>query len=163
MTNSRLRNKAALVTGATSNIGRAIAAGFAAEGAHVVATGRSPERGAELIEEIKANGGRAEFVPMDLDGTPRACGALAAEAARLLGGGIDILVNNAGVVHEPLPQEVGPHSGDAMMNGTPAGTHGTPDAIAHAAVYLASDEAAFVHGTVIDVDGGRTGVAVIAA
>ena len=50
-----------------------------------------------------------------------------------------------------------------MMNGTPAGTHGTPGAIAHAAVYLASDGAAFVHGTVIDVDGGRTGVAVIAA
>lgn len=50
-----------------------------------------------------------------------------------------------------------------MMTGTPAGAPGTPDAIAHAAVYLASDEAAFVHGTVIDVDGGRTGVAVIAA
>ena len=45
----------------------------------------------------------------------------------------------------------------------PDGASGTPDAIAHAAVYLASDEAAFVHGTVIDVDGGRTGVAVIAA
>jgi NAD(P)-dependent dehydrogenase (short-subunit alcohol dehydrogenase family) len=50
-----------------------------------------------------------------------------------------------------------------MMHGTPAGASGAPDAIAHAAVYLASDEAAFVHGTVIDVDGGRTGVAVIAA
>ena len=49
------------------------------------------------------------------------------------------------------------------MHGTPAGHTRSPDAIAHAAVYLASDEAAFVHGTVIDVDGGRTGVAVIAA
>jgi NAD(P)-dependent dehydrogenase (short-subunit alcohol dehydrogenase family) len=49
-----------------------------------------------------------------------------------------------------------------MMHGTPGGTTGTPDAIAHAAVYLASDGAAFVHGTVIDVDGGRLGVAVIA-
>ena len=49
------------------------------------------------------------------------------------------------------------------MRGTPADRSGTPDAIAHAAVYLASDEAAFVHGSVIDVDGGRTGVAVIAA
>jgi NAD(P)-dependent dehydrogenase (short-subunit alcohol dehydrogenase family) len=49
-----------------------------------------------------------------------------------------------------------------MMRGTPAGGSGTPDAIAQAAVYLASDEAGFVHGTVIDVDGGRTGVAVIA-
>jgi NAD(P)-dependent dehydrogenase (short-subunit alcohol dehydrogenase family) len=49
-----------------------------------------------------------------------------------------------------------------MMRGTPANATGTPDAIAHAAVYLASDEARFVHGTVIDVDGGRVGVAVIA-
>jgi NAD(P)-dependent dehydrogenase (short-subunit alcohol dehydrogenase family) len=37
------------------------------------------------------------------------------------------------------------------------------DVIAYAAVYLASDEATFVHGSVIDVDGGRTGVAVIAS
>jgi NAD(P)-dependent dehydrogenase (short-subunit alcohol dehydrogenase family) len=50
-----------------------------------------------------------------------------------------------------------------MMRGTPAGGSGVTAAIAHAAVYLASEEAAFVHGTVIDVDGGRVGVAVIAA
>jgi NAD(P)-dependent dehydrogenase (short-subunit alcohol dehydrogenase family) len=62
-------------------------------------------------------------------------------------------------VHE---LSAGPLAGDAMMRGTPAGQHGTPDAIAHAAVYLASDEAAFVQGTVIDVDGGRVGVAVLA-
>jgi NAD(P)-dependent dehydrogenase (short-subunit alcohol dehydrogenase family) len=39
---------------------------------------------------------------------------------------------------------------------------GSPDAIASAAVYLASDEASFVHGIVLDVDGGRTTTAVIA-
>lgn len=50
-----------------------------------------------------------------------------------------------------------------MMRGTPAGRNGDADPIANAAVYLASDEAAFVHGTVFDVDGGRIGVAVIAA
>jgi NAD(P)-dependent dehydrogenase (short-subunit alcohol dehydrogenase family) len=50
-----------------------------------------------------------------------------------------------------------------MMNGTPYGAFGMPDAIAHAAVYLASDESRFVNGTVIDVDGGRVSVAVIAA
>jgi NAD(P)-dependent dehydrogenase (short-subunit alcohol dehydrogenase family) len=49
-----------------------------------------------------------------------------------------------------------------MMNGTPAGGMGKPQAIAHAAVYLASEEAAFVHGIVLDVDGGRTTTAVIA-
>jgi NAD(P)-dependent dehydrogenase (short-subunit alcohol dehydrogenase family) len=48
------------------------------------------------------------------------------------------------------------------MNGTPAGRMGRPQEIAHAAVYLASGESAFVHGIVLDVDGGRTTVAVIA-
>lgn len=47
-----------------------------------------------------------------------------------------------------------------MMKGTPAGQVGSPEAITQAAVYLADDEAAFVHGTVLDVDGGRVGVAV---
>jgi NAD(P)-dependent dehydrogenase (short-subunit alcohol dehydrogenase family) len=50
-----------------------------------------------------------------------------------------------------------------MMRGTPSGASGTPEAVAYAAVYLASEEALFVHGAVIDVDGGRTGVAVIAS
>jgi len=49
------------------------------------------------------------------------------------------------------------------LQGAPAGGSGTPDAVAHAAVYLASDETAFVHGAVIDGDGGRLAVAVAAA
>lgn len=54
-----------------------------------------------------------------------------------------------------------PEGSHLAMNGTPAGTSGPPEAIAHAAVYLASDEAAFVHGSVIDVDGGRGSVAFV--
>ena len=73
--------------------------------------------------------------------------------------GVRVNAISPGVVHEPGPE---PTAGDSMMAGTPAGRHGTPDAIAHAAVYLASDEAEFVQGTVIDVDGGRVGVAVLA-
>jgi NAD(P)-dependent dehydrogenase (short-subunit alcohol dehydrogenase family) len=257
---SRLQGKGALVTGATSNIGRAIAIAFAAEGAHVVVSGRNQERGTAVVDEIRAAGGRADFVAAHLDGSPKASNALAAEATRLLGGRIDVLVNNAGifpgattavtdeatfdevyavnvkapffltaaiapamaehgsgaiinlgswvarlgipigslysstkgametltrawsaefgpagvrvnaispgVVRTPDPSEsesAGEHPAEAMMRGTPAGGSGTADAIASAAVYLASDEAAFVHGTVIDVDGGRVGVAVIAA
>jgi NAD(P)-dependent dehydrogenase (short-subunit alcohol dehydrogenase family) len=69
---TRLEHKTALVTGATSNIGRAIATAFAAEGAHVIVSGRSPERGAEVVEQIHAAGGHAEFIAADLDGSAQA-------------------------------------------------------------------------------------------
>ncbi|MFJ6212441.1 SDR family NAD(P)-dependent oxidoreductase [Streptomyces sp. NPDC092296] len=253
----RLQGKTALVTGSTSNIGQAIAEAFAAEGAHVVVSGRSQERGLRVVQGIRAAGGRADFVPADLDGSAQASRELAERARTTLGAPIDILVNNAGiypgattaatdektfdqvyavnvkapffltaavapamvengggsiinlgswiarmgvpvgalysstkgavetltrawaaefgpagvrvnavspgVILPPAPDGSDPHPGEIMMKGTPAGTVGTPDAIAHAAVWLASDESAFVHGTVVDVDGGRLGVAVIAA
>jgi NAD(P)-dependent dehydrogenase (short-subunit alcohol dehydrogenase family) len=250
----RLNNKRALVTGATSNIGRAIAEAFAAEGAYVVVQGRSADRGAAVVDGIRRRGGRASFVTADLDGSAESSRGLAQEASSVLGGGIDILVNNAGiypgdstpdtnektfdhvyavnvkapffltaaiapamveagggaiinlgswisrlgipigalysstkgaietltrawaaefgpqgvrvnaispgVIQTPVPGEV--HPGEVMMKGTPAGGMGTPQAIANAAVYLASEEADFVHGIVLDVDGGRTTTAVIA-
>ncbi len=93
----RLEGKTALVTGSTSNIGRAIAIAFGAEGAHVVVSGRNVERGAEVVDRIRAEGGGAEFVAADLNGSPVASSDLAHEATRLLGGRIDILVNNAGI------------------------------------------------------------------
>jgi enoyl-[acyl-carrier-protein] reductase (NADH) len=83
--------------------------------------------------------------------------AWSAEFASL---GIRVNAISPGVVrdggHDPADRAA------VMMAGTPFGRVGTPVAIANAAVFLASDEAAFVHGTVLDVDGGRTGVAVIA-
>jgi NAD(P)-dependent dehydrogenase (short-subunit alcohol dehydrogenase family) len=79
--------------------------------------------------------------------------------------GVRVNAISPGVIRTPNPDgsDSGRHPAEQMMRGTPAGGSGTPDAVAHAAVYLASDEAAFVHGTVIDVDGGRTSVAVIAS
>ena len=94
---ARLANKTALVTGATSNIGRAIAVAFAAEGAQVAASGRSHERGREVTEEIRAAGGHADFLTAHLDGSARASEDLAHEAVRVLGGRIDVLVNSAGI------------------------------------------------------------------
>ncbi|MFI9649905.1 SDR family NAD(P)-dependent oxidoreductase [Streptomyces sp. NPDC052040] len=254
---ARLQHKNALVTGATSNIGRAIALAFAAEGAYVAVSGRSRERGEAVVAEIHARGGAAVFVPADLDGSAAASRRLAEDARRALGGRLDILVNNAGiypgpttpdtdeetfdrvyavnvkapffltaavapamaaagggavvnlgswitrlgipvgalyssskgaletltrawaaefgpggvrvnavspgVVHEEAANGKGPHPAEAMMRGTPAGVVGSPEAVARAAVYLASDEAEFVHGITLDVDGGRTTTAVIAA
>jgi NAD(P)-dependent dehydrogenase (short-subunit alcohol dehydrogenase family) len=77
--------------------------------------------------------------------------------------GVRVNAVSPGVILPPSPEGAEPHPGEVMMKGTPAGRVGTPDAIAHAVVWLAGDEAAFVHGTVVDVDGGRTGVAVVAA
>src|SRR5260370_24617032 len=104
---ARLENKTALVTGATSNIGRAIAIAFAAEGAHVVASGRSQERGGEVIEEIRAAGGRGDFVYAHLDGSAQAAHDLAAQPVPTLGGPIDALVNNAGNLHGPCTDSTG--------------------------------------------------------
>jgi NAD(P)-dependent dehydrogenase (short-subunit alcohol dehydrogenase family) len=252
----RLKGKTALITGSTSNIGRAAAVRFAAEGAHVIVSGRDDKRGAAVLARIRTAGGVADYVHADLDGTAEASRGLADAATELLGGHIDILVSNAGIfppadtltadpamfdrvyavnVKAPffLTQAVAPamigygsgviinlgswvarlsvpvgalyastkgametltrawaaefgprgirvnavspgvirdqetfadtdHPAAVMMAGSPAGRTGDPDEVAAALVYLASDDAAFVHGTVLDVDGGRTGVAVIA-
>ena len=76
----RLDGKTALVTGSTSNIGRAIAVAFGREGAHVLVSGRSAQRGAEVVEEIRAARGSADFVTADLDGSPASSASLADEA-----------------------------------------------------------------------------------
>jgi NAD(P)-dependent dehydrogenase (short-subunit alcohol dehydrogenase family) len=249
----RLRGRTALVTGSTSNLGRAIATAFAAEGAHVVVSGRDAARGDGVVAVLREQGGKADFLRSDLGGSKAGAESLAAEAARVLGR-VDILVNNAGIyppdstlttdeatfdrivgvnLRAPYfltaalvpgmiaagggvvinlgswisrlgvpsgalysatkgaletltrawsaefgargirvnaispgvikPPELEVFRGEELMHGTPVGKGGHPDAVAAAAVYLASEEAAFVHGTVLDVDGGRTGVYVSAS
>ena len=113
----RLEDKTALVTGATSNIGRAIATAFAAEGAHVIVSGRSHQRGAEVVGQIHAAGGHADFIAADLDGSARASQALAADATRALGGRIDVLVNNAGT----FPSSTTPTVDEGMFDRVYAG------------------------------------------
>ena len=62
-----LSGQRALITGGTSGIGRATAEALAREGAHVLISGRSEARGAEVVAAIEAGGGEAEFVRADLE------------------------------------------------------------------------------------------------
>lgn len=247
--NARLSGRIALVTGSTSNIGRAIATRFAAEGARVVVTGRSTERGQAVVDDIRVAGGVAAFVQLEVDGSIENSRELAARSREIFGP-IDVLVNNAGIyppggtlaidgdtfdrifavnVKAPyfltaalVPAMISAGHGvvinlgswgarlglpggtayaatkgaietltrawaaefgaqgvrvnavspgvtfDALdptaavaaplMATSPIGRLVRPEAVADAAVYLAGDDAADVHGTVLDVDGGRSAV-----
>jgi 3-oxoacyl-[acyl-carrier protein] reductase len=97
MTTSRLTGRTALVTGSTSGIGAATAVALAAEGAHLVVSGRDGIRGKDVVDRIRAAGGRAEFLEAELAGDYGQLRTFAAAATSLLGGRVDILVNNAGV------------------------------------------------------------------
>jgi NAD(P)-dependent dehydrogenase (short-subunit alcohol dehydrogenase family) len=91
ITQNNLEGQRALVTGATSGFGRAIALQLARDGAEVLVHGRDAARGAETVEEITDAGGKASFVAADLGD--------AADVQRLANevGDVDILINNAGI------------------------------------------------------------------
>ncbi|MGC2128805.1 MAG: SDR family oxidoreductase [Candidatus Aquilonibacter sp.] len=236
----------ALVTGATSGIGKATAFALARRGARVIVSGRDVVRGSSVVDAIRAKGGSADFVAADLKDATSARDL--ARRALEVAGKIDILVNNAAIfpfgptaetdeatidavyalnvkvpfvlVGELAPKmaergkgaiinlssmvsefgqpgmalygsskaaidlltkawaaEFGPKGvrvnavspGPTRTEGTapmgdalnqfaalaPAGRTASADEIASAIVYLASDDASFVHGVVLSVDGGR--------
>jgi NAD(P)-dependent dehydrogenase (short-subunit alcohol dehydrogenase family) len=240
----------ALVTGATSGIGRAVANKLAELGIHVLVVGRNKERGEKTIAVIRAAGGQAGFIQSDLRDASSAR-EVARRAVELGNGHVDILINNAGIypfgpTHETSEElfdkvyslnvkvpyflvaelaplmakrgkgaivnlstmvadygmsgmslygsskaainlltkvwaaEYGPSGvrvnavspGPTRTEGTdalgeglerlaaeaPAGRPATPDEIAEAIVFLATDRASFIHGAKLAVDGGRTAV-----
>ncbi|OMB79082.1 SDR family NAD(P)-dependent oxidoreductase [Mycolicibacterium conceptionense] len=102
---TRLQGRTALVTGSTGGLGVAIAKALASQGALVVVSGRNKERGDAVVAEIRAAGGRAEFVAADLRAGGDEVHRLAREATAAAGGQIDILVNNAAVWGMPQPTE----------------------------------------------------------
>lgn len=99
-----LDGKIALVTGASSGLGRHFALLLARAGAEVIVTARRSDKLGELVSEIAATGGRAHAVAMDV--TDAAAVARAFDQAAALAGVPDIVVNNAGqTVTKPLLQQ----------------------------------------------------------
>src|SRR5947208_8335436 len=86
----------ALITGGTSGIGRAAANKLAQLGVHVIVVGRNAERGEKTVAEIRAAGGRADFISSDLRDASSAR-EVARRAVELGDGDVDILINNAGI------------------------------------------------------------------
>jgi NAD(P)-dependent dehydrogenase (short-subunit alcohol dehydrogenase family) len=99
----------ALVTGATSGIGRAIALELARAGADVIVSGRDEIRGAETVAAITADGGVARFIRADL-GDLDSIERLAEQA-----GVVDVLVNNAGLFAFASTAEQDVESFDRMI------------------------------------------------
>lgn len=95
MSGRRLERKTAVVTGAASGIGKAVALRFAEEGANVVVCDIAEEAGQEAVREITDSGGQGMFVRADLRRKAEAQALMEAAYGRF--GSLHILVNNAGV------------------------------------------------------------------
>jgi 3-oxoacyl-[acyl-carrier protein] reductase len=109
-----LKDKVAIITGASRGIGRAMAAKMAACGAKVVVSARSAEALESLVSEIAAGGGEAVSVPTDI--------ASADDVERLFDtaiekfGRVDILVNNAGITRDNLLVRMKDADWDAVLD-----------------------------------------------
>lgn len=112
-------SRTVLITGAGIGIGRAAAKAFAALGDHVVVTDVLKAEGAAVAAEIRAAGGSAEFMVLDVTSTEAADALVADVEARR--GGIDVIVANAGIAHrvplDRLTDEKWDHTFDVDLKG----------------------------------------------
>ena len=112
---NRLNNRIAVVTGAASGIGKAIAIAFAREGADIVVADRVTEdRAVETLAGIKVHRRKSLFVQTDV--SDEASVQAMAKAALATFGRVDILVNNAGIFTESLIENLSIEDWDRVMN-----------------------------------------------
>jgi NAD(P)-dependent dehydrogenase (short-subunit alcohol dehydrogenase family) len=137
-----LAGLSALVTGATSGIGRAAAEELGRHGAEIVVHGRDAGRGSAVADAITAAGGKARFVAADL--TDPAQADYLAEQAGL----VDVLVNKAGFSWFGPTAELDVATLDRLFAAN----------VRSAYLLLASPKASYITGAVIAADGGRTAI-----
>ncbi len=108
-----------LITGSGIGIGRATAVAFAKAGYTVMVTDVLDREGAEVVDEIRRDGGKAEFFPLDVTDTART-NEVVSEVARRHGA-IDVVVANAGIAHRipfaKMTDELWDHTFDINLKG----------------------------------------------
>jgi NAD(P)-dependent dehydrogenase (short-subunit alcohol dehydrogenase family) len=109
LTEPRLKDRIALITGASRGLGRALALAFAREGAHVLLLARNMTFLGMLDDEIRSQGGKASLIPLDLADGP-AIDALGPSLYERFGR-LDVLVGNAAILGalSPLPHIASAH------------------------------------------------------
>ena len=105
--------KTAIVTGAGSGIGKAIAERLAADGYGVLVNDLAPERAQAIADAIRAAGGKAVAAAGDVSSEADVAAIVAAARTQL--GPVDLLVNNAGHVHQCLFEHLEPSDFDRMF------------------------------------------------
>ena len=98
------RGRTAVVTGATSGLGTAVACALGRVGAHVVVVGRDAERGRDVVAKIEAEGGSAELELVDV--CDEAEVVALAERVRARRSSVDVLVNAAGIYAQHRAEEL---------------------------------------------------------
>jgi 3-oxoacyl-[acyl-carrier protein] reductase len=116
-----LRDKVALVTGASQGIGRATALALAEAGAKVAVAARNAEKLAALVAEIEGRGGAALAVPMDVADAAQVKTGFQAVLGKF--GRLDILVNNAAITRDTLALRMKLEDWDAVLRTNLTGAH----------------------------------------
>lgn len=109
-----LSGRVALVTGASQGIGRACALRLAKDGATVAVAARNQEKLNELVEEIKAAGGKSLAFPMDVADEDQVKNTIKSALAQL--GKIDIVVNNVGITRDQLVMRMKRSDWDSVIS-----------------------------------------------
>jgi len=116
-----LKDKIALVTGASQGIGRATSLLLAEAGAKIAVAARTPEKLSSLVAEIEAAGGAALAVPMDVGDAAQVKAGFQQLLAKF--GRLDILVNNAAITRDTLALRMKLEDWDAVLRTNLTGAH----------------------------------------